>query len=300
MRGKFSRFENKAEKCRKKLAIGLTLPNKLTRFRCDAEYQSPRTTATATQGPVSILAGMESDTRRATRHEARTEQNTVGSCGNHCACVMAHGLQQQSDVSLTPATVRVIPRPLPHTLFNPFLTYFYIAVAVIELNIQRQLKSMQRKRANPRKCQICSNNRRKKENKEKRRTHKTAGHALCRELRIQIEKKTQAQAAWKSKEECTLLPLKSESCCCCCCTALLHCKAERERFMTQMLLLLMTTNITVRDRHASSMESLASAGNLYWLCMPCYCDKADVGYISAVEGWVTVEQLFIIFLIFSE
>lgn len=41
MRGKFSRFENKAEKCRKKLAIGLTLPNKLTRFRCDAEYQSP-------------------------------------------------------------------------------------------------------------------------------------------------------------------------------------------------------------------------------------------------------------------
>lgn len=120
MRGKFSRFENKAEKCRKKLAIGLTLPNKLTRFRCDAEYQSPRTTATATQGPVSILAGMESDTRRATRHEARMGQNTVGSCGNHCACVMAHGLQQQSDVSLTPATVRVIPSPSPTHFLTPF------------------------------------------------------------------------------------------------------------------------------------------------------------------------------------
>lgn len=89
--------------------------------------RAPQTTATV---PGSCVHPGGDGKRHEASHEARTGQNTVGSCGNHCACAMAHGLQQQSDVLLTPATVRVIPRPLPHTLFNPFLTVF----ALLQLN----------------------------------------------------------------------------------------------------------------------------------------------------------------------
>lgn len=116
MRGKFSRFENKAEKCRKKLAIGLTLPNKLTRFRCDAEYQSPPDDSDIVR-VLCVHPGGDGK-RHETSHEARTEQNTAGSCGNHCACAVAHGLQQQSDVLLPPVTVR--PRPSATHYLTPF------------------------------------------------------------------------------------------------------------------------------------------------------------------------------------
>lgn len=121
-------FREQGGKVSEKLAIGLTLTNKLTRFSCDAEYQSPPEPASARS---FLLAGMESNDDDDDDDGTNREQQ-VRSCS--ALPITAHVLSGTCPATTIRCSTAAsdcnthyptpLPLPIPNTPLNPFLTPF--------------------------------------------------------------------------------------------------------------------------------------------------------------------------------
>lgn len=129
-------FREQGGKVSEKLAIGLTLTNKLTRFSCDAEYQSPPEPACARS---FLLAGMESNDDDDDDDGGTNREQQVRSCS--ALPITAHVLSGtcpattiRCSTAASDCNTHSPSPPIPNTPLNPFLTPFSMQLQSPQMN----------------------------------------------------------------------------------------------------------------------------------------------------------------------
>lgn len=251
-----------------KLAIGLTLTNKLTRFSCDAEYQSPPEPACARS---FLLAGMESNDDDDDDDGTNREQQ-VRSCS--ALPITAHVLSGTCPATIIRCSTAASdcnthsPPSIANTPLNPFLTPFSMQLQSPQMNCNFKPRS-----------KVCNENeqiaeilaaatRRRRRSKSRREREKLQVMHYA-ELRQRSNSKENASARLnevcaceRAKKSALLLLARAEAAALPTAAKLVgrqagsaSCKEERERFMMQRRCccccrkLLLLTQQHVQTRH---------------------------------------------------